>query len=480
MSVQSKALVAVLTFGLGSSLAQTEAPAQPKAKAKAKAKSPSNPPSYNELKSQLDQAMKTIDEMQRRLQAVEQQQQRAQEAAAAAPPPVPAPAAAPAVAGAPVIAPGSVAEEGAPDADKARLEIYGHAMVDAIYDAKRMNPQWAATMRPSQIPVNCPGDAGCGKNGTTTFSARQSSLGFKAYIPTTTLGVIKTDVSFDLFGSDGGTHVHWLNAWAEFNMYGIGQYYSNFMDIDVFPNTIDYWGPSGMVFLRNPQLRITPFSRDGMTAAFSLEAPSSALDTGKLSQVDPAFGAGVTAWNKWPDAVASFRLDRDWGHLRFAGILREVGFQFPLTPESNPSGRKTGYGLNVSGAWKLSPRDTITGQLAGGHAIASYMNDGGVDLAPGTSLRAEAVPSVGWLLYYGHKWSDKWSSAIGYSEHRQSNTGGQLPNAFHKGSYSSVNVLFYPVKNITTGLEFIWGRREDKDGASAVDNRLQFSTKVTF
>ena len=25
------------------------------------------------------------------------------------------------------------------------------------------------------------------------------------------------------------------------------------MDPDVFPNTIDYWGPTGMMFLRNPQ-----------------------------------------------------------------------------------------------------------------------------------------------------------------------------------------------------------------------------------
>jgi len=30
------------------------------------------------------------------------------------------------------------------------------------------------------------------------------------------------------------------------------------MDIDVFPNTIDYWGPSGMVFYRNVQMRWTP------------------------------------------------------------------------------------------------------------------------------------------------------------------------------------------------------------------------------
>ena len=57
-------------------------------------------------------------------------------------------------------------------------------------------------------------------------------------------------------------------------MFGVGQTYSKFMDIDVFPNTIDYWGPRGMVFLRNPQLRVTPFSRDGMTVAISLEAPN--------------------------------------------------------------------------------------------------------------------------------------------------------------------------------------------------------------
>ena len=70
-------------------------------------------------------------------------------------------------------------------------------------------------------------------------------------------------------------------------MFGAGQTYSNFMDIDVFPNTIDYWGPSGMVFVRNPQLRITPWSQDGMGLSFSLEAPNSALDTGKISEISP-------------------------------------------------------------------------------------------------------------------------------------------------------------------------------------------------
>jgi hypothetical protein len=437
-------------------------------------------PSYDELKAQLQQAMKTIEDMQRRVEALERQQQQQQAApqpTAAAP--AAAPAAKPGVLGAPVIAPGSVAQEGAPDPDQARVELYGHVMLDAIYDAKRMNPAWNATLRPSQIPVNCPGDPGCGKDGATIFSARQTSLGVKAFIPTS-YGQIKTDVSFDLFGTDGGTHVHWLNIWAELGMFGIGQYYSSFMDIDVFPSTIDYWGPAGMIFLRNPQLRVTPYDVDGMKLAFSLEAPNSVIDTGKLTRVDPAFGAGVQPWNKLPDLAASVRLERDWGHVRAAAIVRQVGYQFPLLPSGNPSGTRTGYGLNLSGAFKLFANDTCTWQAAGGHAIASYVNDGGVDLAPGANLKAQTVPSMAWLLYYNHKWNAQWSSAIGYSEHRQDNTAGQQFNAFRKGSYGSVNLLYYPLKNVTTGLEYIWGRRENKDGQSAIDYRLQFSTKVAF
>jgi len=428
--------------------------------------------SYDELKAQLQQAMKTIEDMQRRVETLERQQA----AQPSAPPAQGAPAV---VLGAPVVAPRSAAEEGAPDSDKAHVEFYGQVMLDAIYDAKRMNPQWSATLRPSQIPVNCPGDPGCGKDGATTLSVRQSSLGFKAFIPTS-MGEIKTDVSFDLFGTDGGTNVHWLNVWGELGKFGVGQYYSNFMDIDVFPNTIDYWGPSGMLFLRNPQVRYTALDRDGMKIALSLEAPNSVLDTGKLSEVDPAFGFGVQSWNRLPDAIGSFRLEGDWGHVRVAGIVRQVGYQFPNTPQGNPSGHETGYGVNLTGAYKLFGKDSITAQAAYGHAIASYANDGGVDLAPGANLRAETVPSTAWLLYYNHAWSDKWSSAIGYSEHRQSNTAGQLGSAFQKGSYASANLLYYPVKNITTGLEYIWGRRENKDGSSEPDYRLQFSTKVAF
>jgi len=389
--------------------------------------------------------------------------------------------------GAPVVAPGSAGETGAPNVGDARVEVYGQAMIDAIYDFNKMNPDWAATLRPSQIPINCGltppavSDPGCGENGQFLFSIRQSSLGVRAFIPTS-MGMVKTDLAFDLFDtSNGGTAIHWLRAWAEMGMYGAGQTDSNFMDIGIFPNTIDYWGPPGMSFVRNPQFRVTPISTGSQTLAVSLEAPNSAIDTGKVP-IDQFPGLNIQPKNKWPDLVVSYRYGGDWGYVRGAGMVRSVGYHNAGSANGEPSKQFTGYGMNVTGTVKVfGGKDQFNWGVVAGKAIASYMNDGGVDIAPNASLTSgQGVTSYGYMLYYNHAWNDKWTSAIGASEHKQNATDGQLPSAFRRGSYASANVLYQVAKNVMTGGEFIWGRKSDKGGASANDSRLQWSTRVNF
>jgi hypothetical protein len=36
------------------------------------------------------------------------------------------------------------------------------------------------------------------------------------------------------------------------------------------------------------------------------------------------------------------------------------------------------------------------------------------------------------------------------------------------------------VKNVMTGVEFLYGKRENKDGESGDDSRVQFSAKYNF
>jgi hypothetical protein len=364
--------------------------------------------------------------------------------------------------------------------DNTRLEIYGFVQMDAIYSSKQSDPQWTAALRPSKIPVNCPTDPGCGQDGLTTFSVRQSRLGFNGLTPTD-IGELKTKFEFDMFGvgvDAGQTTIRLRHAYGEVGDFLVGQTNSLFMDGDVFPNTIEYWGPTGMIFFRNVQMRWTPVRSDSMKFALALEGPGSAIDAGNAVNPD-----GWGSWNKYPDLTAQWRTTQSWGHAQVAGIVRWLGFQNPTltTPGVKNSGNVMGSGLNLSGSLKTGGKDQLLGQLAYGKGIANYSNDCCVDVAPNAALNdAEAVPLLDWLVYYDHYWNDKWSSSIGYSENAQDNTGGQLGSAQHKGTYASANLLYYPAKNVMTGVEFLSGKRENKDGASGTDNRMQFSAKYNF
>ena len=386
---------------------------------------------------------------------------------------------------APVIAPQTSGDKPAPKDDAARLEGSGKVQLDLIYDFKSVDPAWNTTLRPSKIPINCPGptgtpDPGCGKDGETIFSVRQTAISFKGFIPTQA-GQLKTDLSLDLFNVGGAnTGFRLLHAWAEIGPFGVGQYETLFMNLDLFPNTIDYWGPSGMIFVRNPQIRYTPYKTDTAKFAVSLEAPYAAVDTGKVSVAAPDLGANIVGWTKYPDIVAKYSMNGGWGYFDLGALLRSVGYKTTSTPDGNPSGRQPGWGVTADGQLNVFSKDRVVTQVTYGEGISSYFNDGGVDLAPDGSFHAQTVKSIGMMLYYDHYWSEKWASSIGYSQHHQDNIAGQLFNAFKTGSYGSTNLLYTPAKNVMWGAEFVWGKKQQMDGESATDTRIQFTGQFKF
>jgi len=366
------------------------------------------------------------------------------------------------------------------------LDVYGFVQADGIYDFNRVDPAWNATLRASKIPVTCPGDAGCGQDGETILSVRQSRLGFKGYVPTA-LGELKTIFEFDLFGvgvDAGNTTMRIRKIWGELGQFGAGQDNSLFMDVDLFPNVIDYWGPPGMVFLRNPQIRWTPIQDESWKLAFAVEAPGAGIDAGKAGLVDPALAA--SSWNKYPDLTGMARYTDSWGHFQFSTILRSLGVEGTTGTGDRFHRRAVGWGLNFGNVLELGSLveslkgDQLITGVVYGYGIANYMNDGGNDIAPDAGGTATAVPTLGWLAYYQRAWNDRWTSAIGYSEHRQYNVGGQLANAFTQADYMNVNVLWRPVPEMFVGPEFLWGRRKNEDSNGGSDSRVQVSFHYDF
>ena len=118
----------------------------------------------------------------------------------------------------------------------------------------------------------------------------------------------------------------------------------------------------------------------------------------------------------------------------------------------SPTASETGWGVNATTAIKLGLATPRLG-IVYGRGIATYMNDGGMDLAPSVSTivaararssscrDAEAVKLLGVSAYVDLQWAKQWSSAVGYSFTKVDNTNFQDPDAFHKGEYASANLL---------------------------------------
>jgi len=365
------------------------------------------------------------------------------------------------------------------------LNIYGFVQMDGIYDFKRVNPDWNDVERPTQIATT---GHPYGANGETVFSVRQTRFGTEASMPTS-LGQFDAKFEFDLFGtgSDAGqTTFRLRHAYGELGNFLAGQTWSLFMDENVFPNTVEYWGPSGMVFYRNIQARYTfPLGDRGSRLAFALEREGTSTDPGEFRNLAPSFADNIQSRNQYPDLTAQWRVFNDYGQFQVAGILRRIGFETKDTPNNNPSENLWGGGINVSTVFKLArllpvnEKDQLKLQLAYGEGIGFYMNDGGIDLAPDNN-KAQQVELYGLVAYWDHYWNDKWSSAIGYSRIDLDTTDQQLPDAFEVGQYASTNLLWTPVEDFLAGVEFIWGKREDRDGQDGDDYRIQFSFKYNF
>ena len=364
------------------------------------------------------------------------------------------------------------------------FEIYGFANADAIVDSDRVDPTWQDAFRPSKIGIN----GQFGTNGQASVSVKQSRFGVRGLMPTDDGNAINFRFEFDLFGTGGDageTTFHLRHFYGEWGALLAGQADSTFKDPDVFPNVIDYWGPTGYIDKRNLQIRWTAYRTDTDSFAVAIENPSNDVDPGNIRLVEEYQYAEVRNDEKIMDVTFRFRHNGNWGHVQAGGILRRVGYEYRVTSdESWSNGSEPGWGVNLSAGIKTVGKDRVLVQLVHGAGIASYITDGGMDIAPvsepNTALSAKAVPLTGFLAYYDHYWNPSWSSSVGYSFTRVENTNFQSPTAYRRGDYFSVNLLATPSSNVLLGSELLFGRRTNNDGGSGDNVRFQFTVKYNF
>ncbi|HSF24371.1 MAG TPA: DcaP family trimeric outer membrane transporter [Blastocatellia bacterium] len=427
-----------------------------------------------QLKEKLQKLEQTVQEL--KTQLAEMEQPRIAPAAAKSAPLSATPASEPPAAG------GTISQE--EKKGENTFQIYGFAMLDSGFQFKQNDPDWFDVIRPTKLPAFKDQFA---PDGKTYFGVRQSRLGVKS-TTATKLGELKTQFEFELFGTGvdaGQTTFRLRHAYGELGHFGAGQTWSPFMDIDVFPNSLEYWGPNGMVFFRNVQVRWMPLKGNN-AVTIALERPGASADQGQFA--DRIELQGIRAKFDLPDLSGHARFTRKWGHVQIAGMLRRIKWVDTNEDQFDLSGSDVGWGATVSSNLKFGENDIGRFQIIYGEGVQNYMNDAPVDVGiklnlsdPVRPIKGVALPVLGVVAFLDHNWNKRFSSSIGYSLVNIENSDGQAPDAYHRGHYALTNLLFYPVENVMVGSEFQWGRRENfLDGFAADDFRIQFSFRYNF
>lgn len=351
---------------------------------------------------------------------------------------------------------------------KTMIRFGGSARLDAIYDFQNNgNPN---QFIPSSFPV--PGEPGADGGPETTIETKGTRVSVEARRPVGTEGQLRIYNEDDFFNDSTSPNM----SFRVRHFYGqawnllIGQTFTTFMNIDSWPDVVDYAGPNAMINRRQAQIRYSPSIYKGvgqMNLLFSIEQPTSDIST-TATGVPP----GADPESLAPDGVVAWRWEGKVGHVQLSGLFRSLGYD-------SPAGDQTvfGWGSSASGAFNLFKADKFLWQIAYGHGMARYVNDLGsadLDAALDDSGNLKAIPVFAAAVGYTHEWSKHFRSTASFGYVNADPTTSLGAFAIETTTYASANLVWHVTPSFRMGLEYLFGTKETQNGAEHDGHRIDF------
>jgi hypothetical protein len=363
-----------------------------------------------------------------------------------------------------------------PDSDTS-VTVGGYVKLDAILSDRSAGVDSVGDqqLNASLIPVGP--TAGQHKTNQVTLHARQTRLFFGTSTPTS-YGDVTTYIEGDFFGADGNESVTNSNNFRIRDAYGTfghllaGQFWTNFFNEQTYPETLDFGGAVGEIFIRQAQLRWTQkFARGDWSV--SAENPESVLAvpgsaTPFRSDSDHA-----------PDFNARLKLGAGRGTYSLGLLGRNIHIDSPSAPAATSG--KWGGAATFNGIVPTFGRDDLrfdvnAGNAIGRYQVAGFLPDGYLDASGHLQLaRQESA-----FIAYRHFWTPTLRSNLELSATNSRPPAGTF-NGINQADHSQhLNLIWSPVANVNLGAEFLHASRSVTGGARGELNRVQFSAQYNF
>lgn len=337
-----------------------------------------------------------------------------------------------------------------------QFKIGGYVKFDLIHD---FNPIGSTDFFDvSTIPT----DGSQGKN--TNLIAKETRLYIDSRTPSK-VGEIRTYVEGDFFGSGGSFRLR--HAFIEIGEKWLaGQWWSNFMDENIIPNTLDFEKPAAYAFARHAMFRFKHKISDHSYFSLALEQPSKNAQTptqpGKFE-------------SPMPDLTGRYRVTKDWGHFQLSAFAARLDYRF-TNGEKDQAFLWAG---NLSGQFNFfQNQDKLIYQVVYGEGASRYR--GGLSTGLDGNGKIQPLKDIALTVGYEHRWNSAFTSLIVLNHGSAQNLEGQPETAPHQASYAATNFLWHFTDRAFVGVEYLYGFLEVKNEDQGQANRLQFSMSYIF
>ena len=351
-----------------------------------------------------------------------------------------------------------------------RARIGGYIKFDAIYDFDGSGNEDQFLL--NQIPVDGSPEANKGAYFHAHVKETRFNLDFRQYTPGEP--VKQAFVEVDFFTSpDSTTTARLRHAYAVYENFLIGRSWTTLSEIRALPYLLDFAFGDSLFGGRTEQVRYQRQAGENWKWAIALENPND--DT----IVDPS-GLGGQSSARLP-----YLAGRILRELPNGGLITVGGQVQQLRWDGEglgPSDTAPGWAAIAAGRHQLSDRllATWTSSYSDGFsdAILALFGTGasGVMTPDGIKTDRAMTFSAG----FGYAWSPQWSSDFHIALLDRDTPDATPDDAVETGAIVHINLLWKPTPQVLTGVEFMWGDRENTDGATGTGRRLQYGFRYLF
>ncbi|WP_129365498.1 DcaP family trimeric outer membrane transporter [Lutibacter sp. HS1-25] len=356
---------------------------------------------------------------------------------------------------------------------KARMAIGGYVKLDYIQDFDGSYDRFQYEIQ--NVPVE--GDGRPAQSGYMNLFARESRLNIDFRSITETGMPIQVFFEFDFYNLDRGPFNQSARLRHFYGVLGrllIGRTWGTQSDLYAVPATIDFAAGDALTGTRRAQIRFEDAINTKFKYAVALEMLEfPGIDgrsfEGQASQKLPLLTGRIT---KTTNAGGRLFLGASLFQLRWDG------------EEVIPNSTKVGWGFSFSGREYFGDKKhwfrwmTSYGQGWGSQIIATLgtqssgiLNDEGkLETMPAWNLGTGVCINLSKTLVTNLNVS---YYAIDPSKYRDE-------SKMISGSSGHLNLIWSPIKNVNTGVEFMVLERVNGDDTSGVGKRLQFMVKYLF